>query len=136
MKTEIRQLEERVSQLEAEKVEKDKSLDNLKLKINHLESYTRRDNLLIEWVPESPNEDIKTKVVSFFRDTLKMKNANSIQITRVHRLGTPNFITPHNSPRPMTVIVRFNFYPDRDAVGPVGNSRTNITLCQKTTLKK
>ena len=116
MKIEIRQLEERVSELEAEKVQKDKSLENLKLDIIRLESYTRRDNLLIDGIPESPNEDIKTKVLSFFRDTLKLKNANSIQITRVHRLGTPNFITPHSSPRPRTVIVRFHFYPDRDAV--------------------
>ena len=44
MKTEIRQLEERVSRLEAEKVQKDKSLENLKLDIIRLENYTRRDN--------------------------------------------------------------------------------------------
>ena len=106
----------RVSQLEAEKVQKDKSLENLKLYIIRLESYTRRDNLLIDGIPESPNEYIKTKVLSFFRDTLKLKNANSIQITRVHRLGTPNFITPHSFPRPRTVIFRFHFYPDRDVV--------------------
>ena len=116
MKTELHKLENKISHLESEKIEQGKTLQKLQSEITQLESYTRRDNLLVDGIPETPNENIKDKMISFFRNTLKLPNANSIQLSRVHRLGKPNHMVPYSSSRPRTVIIRFQCYPDREAV--------------------
>ena len=113
---EVKKLEDRIIVLEREKEVQGRTIKKLQASLTDLESYTRRDNLLIDGILESPNEDPRKKVLSVFADILKIPGANSIQLSRVHRLGTPNHLMPHSSKRPRTIIIRFQFFPDREAV--------------------
>ena len=109
LKTEIKSLETKVLELESTIKQQDE-------KISGLEIYSRRDNLIIEGIPESPNEDIKSKILTFFVDKLGVSNGKDISISRVHRLGKPPHTTPHSVKRPRSVIVRFHYFPDREKI--------------------
>ena len=113
---EVKKLEDRIIVLEREKEVQGRTIKKLQASLTDLESYTRRDNLLIDGILESPNEDPRKKVLSVFADILEIPGANSMQLSRVHRLGTPNHLMPHSSKRPRTIIIRFQFFPDREAV--------------------
>ena len=106
--TKVNILQEEVIELQTENTQ-------LKEQIVKLETYQRRDNLIIDGLTESPHEDINVKVLTFFSDTLKICDGRSIQITRVHRLGRP-ITNPNPGQRPRQVIVRFHYYPDRERV--------------------
>ena len=109
LKAEIKTLETKVDELETIIKQQDE-------KIMSLEMYSRRDNLIIEGIPESPNEDIKSKILSFFVDNLGVPNGGDISLSRVHRLGKPPHRVAESVKRPRLVIIRFHYFPDRDRI--------------------
>ena len=91
--------------------------ENLKLKqkLNHLENYSRRDNLVIRGIAETKDEVCETIVKNFCKDKMKLDSVfiDSIKIVRCHRLGErqhgkPKWIRP--------IIVRFYNFGDRQQV--------------------
>ena len=89
--------------------EENKSLRN---QILALETYNRRENLVIENIPELADENCAHVVQTFFSKELKI--AHTIQLQRVHRLGKKSNQNETNPNRP--IIVRFLRYPDREEV--------------------
>ena len=86
--------------------------------LDYVENQTRRNNLRIDGVTESPGEtwaDKEAAVRKTFATSLKFseRQANDIRIERAHRTGGDN----HNhSGKPKTVVVKFESYKDRDTV--------------------
>ena len=81
--------------------------------IDYIENQTRRNNLRIDGVIESPAEtwaDTEAAVRKTFATSLKLseRHANDIRIERAHRTG--------ESGKPKTVVVKFESYKDRDTV--------------------
>ena len=109
-------LEEKVKTLQLKNEEQDTTIQRLSSEVTSLETYMRRDNLLIDGLAESPNEDIKLKVLNFFKDSLRVRRSNQIVISRVHRIGTLPPPRSYGVRRPRTVIVRFQYYPDREEI--------------------
>lgn len=86
-----------------------------------MENQSRRDNLLFDGIPESPNEtlnDCFKSVKSFFTTKLLLPDVDKIRIVRCHRLGPPRTTSANSKsqPRPRTVIVKFHWFADRQAV--------------------
>ena len=85
--------------------------------IDYIENQTRRNNLRIDGVIESPAEtwaDTKAAVrKTLATSSLKLseRHANDIRIERAHRTGGDN-----HSDRPKTIVVKFESYKDRDTV--------------------
>ena len=84
--------------------------------IDYMENQTRRNNLRIDGVIESPAEtwaDTEAAVRKTLVTSLKLseRHANDIRIERAHRTGGDN-----HSDRPKTVVVKFESYKDRDTV--------------------
>lgn len=92
----------------AEKAEK--KCDSLQEKINRLEAYNRRENLLILGIPETKDEQCKEIVMNFFTNDLKIDDARNIILQRVHR----NPYGRKGEPRP--IICRFAMFSDRQRV--------------------
>ena len=112
----IEVLESQISNLELKREEQDTVIAKLKDEINNLESYSRRDNLVLEGIQESPNENLRDKVVDFFKKKLKQQDASNIQLSRLHRLGRPLYHSNYAPVRPRPVIVRFQNFDERERV--------------------
>ena len=87
--------------------------DNLREKLLSLEVYVRRENLRFSGLVEDQNESpggCRKKVCDFFKNKLKIANAEKIEFQRCHRVG----IRKDNKHR--DIIVRFVRYGDRQTV--------------------
>ena len=97
----------------------------LKSEVVHLDSYMRRENLIIYNLPaQNINENCEKRVKAFFKDTLKIENSEDFKIVRCHRLNS------QSEPKPM--IVRFHFYGDRQQVWKARSSlaKTEISMSE------
>ena len=81
----------------------------LQERLNKLEAYNRRENLIIEGITETDNENCKAVVLRFFSESLCISDAENILLQRVHRLPAANKKT-----RP--IICRFALFSDRQKV--------------------
>ena len=101
----VTNMREEILQLRQE----NKKLEN---KVTNLECQSRRSNLNIDNVPESPGET-PTDTLRIFQNimanTLKIQTWKDIKIERCHRRPGPKS-------RPRPIIVKFNWYPDRELV--------------------
>ena len=96
----------------------------LQEKVINLESQSRRDNLILEGVPEAPNgsketqSDCVKKVLAILSNDMKITEANTIRIVRCHRLGQLRSTSTQNNSqaRPRAIIMKFHWYGDRDRV--------------------
>ena len=83
--------------------------------IDYIENQTRRNNLRIDGVIESPAEtwaDTEAAVRKTLAASLKLSERHAnIRIERAHRTGGDN-----HSDKPKTVVVKFESYKDRDTV--------------------
>ena len=84
-------------------------------RVDYQEDYSRRNNLRIDGVGESPREKwevTEEKVRRILKDNLQMEN---VQLERVHRVGptTPPYPTGP-LPRPRTIIAKFSHFADRE----------------------
>ena len=90
--------------------------ENTRLKgyVNHLDNYSRRNNLVIGGIEESNEEHCEQLVLTFFKDKLKLDDdtVNAIKIDRCHRLGKR---LAHVT-RPRSLIVRFRDFSDRQCI--------------------
>ena len=71
------------------------------------EAYSRRDNLIINGIPEMPNEDLVQKVKDIMRIDMKCdhRKINDMKFTRVHRLKNRK-----------KTIVKFHYYQDKEYI--------------------
>jgi hypothetical protein len=80
-----------------------------------LDNYSRRENLKFSGIPENDNEqssETRQTMLQLFENKLDIADASSMKIQRCHRLG----YTKDRAKYPREVIIRFAYYPDRDAV--------------------
>ena len=81
-----------------------------------LESQSRRDNLKIAGIPESPGEeswsDCKEKVYSILETQMEIPHARDIRITRCHRLGPKR----RDAKKPRSIIFKLHWFGDRELI--------------------
>ena len=97
------------TQLEAANTQNDnmaKKVFQLTEKLNKLESYNRRENLLFDGIKQEPEEDCEKVMRKFFQDKLGI--FDDIKFQRVHRL-------PYNKD-PNPIICSFVLFSDRQNV--------------------
>ena len=105
-----------------EKLEKAKLLSmckKLQDQVTKVESQSRRDNLLIDGLAEYDGENCEALVRDLMRSKLKLDSVDGIQLVLCHRLG----VWRRGSPRPRTMIIKFQWYGDRMRVW---KSRKNL----------
>ena len=85
-------------------------LDHSKRRILHLETYSRKRNVVLEGFGERKGEEILTFVTTFFSEKMHLPPTISENIDIVHRYGK----SLHGRPRP--IIVRFTKISTRDSV--------------------
>ncbi len=85
---------------------------NLCDSITQQETYTKRDNLLFDMIPEVGNEDCEMRIHEVFVKDLQMDNAEvyKIKIVRCHRLNKAK------EGKIRTIICRFHVHGDRENV--------------------
>ena len=77
-------------------------------RITQLDSYGRRSNLIFYGLTQKPNENCSDTVKTVLKTKLGIENVEAMRFERCHRTPAPI------DPKP--VIVRFNWYQDRDSV--------------------
>ncbi len=82
-----------------------------------MECHSRRDNLILDGIPETPGEtdhDCYLKLVNVFEQNLQIPRDSDIKIVRCHRLGPSPPPGGHRRPRP--IIFKFHWYGDRTLI--------------------
>ena len=108
LENEVGKLQTQVQELLAEQ----KQLKEHNLKI---ESQSRRDNLVLDGVAETPGENDTVclqKVYDILENKLQIPDARSIRIVRCHRLGQHR----QNNQRPRSIIFKLHWYGDRQTI--------------------
>ena len=102
--------------------------ENIKLQEHLLknECQERRNNLIIEGIPQKINEtdkDCLESVYEFLEKQMKIDNVRDIKVTRCHRKpGKPRYNPKTNLPKPHAVIVKLHYYPDKDLIWRARNT--------------
>lgn len=76
-------------------------IQSLKLQVDDLDSYNRRNALLFSGIEEKNNEDCKALLLEIIRSTMNFSDMQASSILSCHRLGTKN--SSHSRP----ILVRF-----------------------------
>lgn len=122
VKKTVRDIEKRVSQCEVKLADLNKQHKILYDRVVYLESQSRRDNLRLEGVPETPpgvKEDCNKIVYEVLSQKLSIPNARSIKIVRCHRLGPPpraNNGVGSRNPHPRPILFKLHWFGDRQAI--------------------
>ena len=74
---------EKISNLESIIQKQQEQIDSLIERVSDLDEYSRKPNLIIEGLSESPNENVMIKVETMFRETLGI---DGIAISTAHRM--------------------------------------------------
>jgi hypothetical protein len=119
--TTIEKLVSEVNTCKLNNVSLKKDNENLLIKINDLEQYSRNYNLEFQGVPESPNENTYTIVanISSFLGT----NLNPGDIEYCHRLGK----SVRNPNKPPTIVAKFYSRQVKEAIIAGKKKKKNIT---------
>ena len=94
-----------------EMVEIKEEMERIKRQVDYLDDYSRRNNLRISGLPESPREtwqQCQVKVTNFFQTHFNM----TPDFERVHRVGR----TTRPNGKPRDIVARFCRYKERDNV--------------------
>ena len=105
VKNDVSELEGKLQKITIEANEAKTALHSLKYDHAKLDTYIRRDNLIIQQVPVKHQEDCDSLVRGIFKQ-MKVDGANHMRFVRVHRLKG-------NSQDPPPIICRFSHYEDR-----------------------
>ena len=106
-------VEDGKANLEKSNKKHEEDLNKLRLQLLNYEVYQRRENLRFYGIREEvAEEDTKETLYSFMENQLKMSNARSIELQRVHRVGKRGF----TQAKPRAIIARFLRYTDREAI--------------------
>ena len=82
----------------------------------YLEAYSRRENIIFENILQATDKEDTESVLRIFLETeLGYKDANTVEIQRVHRLGKKR---DEEKPRP--IIARFLRYKDCEEILSMG----------------
>ncbi|XP_068729122.1 tropomyosin-2-like [Montipora capricornis] len=82
----------------------------------YLEAYSRRENIIFENILQVTDKEDTESVVRIFLETeLGYKDANTVEIQRVHRLGKKR-----DKEKPRQIIARFLRYKDCEEIFSVG----------------
>lgn len=104
----VQKLQNELAQVTCDRDEAQKKMSQVNERMNKLESYMRRENLLFEGIEETKNENCKDVLIKIFRDKLNIENAEKMQIHRSHRLEFNKKVNP--------IFCRFASFDDRQAV--------------------
>ena len=111
----IKELEEKSCLLENDLELANQKISSLRLqnetcqeRVNQLDNYIKRSNLIFRGVPESDHEDCEGKLRQILVTKLQLNDAENFRFERCHRMNV------RFKPRP--IICRFNYFPDRNAV--------------------
>ena len=116
-------LEKKIVNSEADINEFRFKIKSIQDRLIYMESQSRRENLLIDGIPEVAGQENCLKTVyEIFEKSLKIDNAKDIKIVRCHRMGPPRQQRGANT-RPRPIIVKFHWFGDREKVW---NSRKNL----------
>lgn len=85
-------------------------IERLTNAVEHLERYSRRENVVLFNIKEDENEDVKTDVVRLFNQCVKTKAWSKDDLQRAHRLGKKT------EGRSRPIIVRFLRSADQQSV--------------------
>ncbi len=102
-------------------------MSKLEENVIRIEAQSRRDNMLLDGIEETADEDCAKKVREVFKNTLKLDNVDNMQIIRCHRLGEKR----RGSKKPRTVIIKFHWFGDRTKVRQARkqHGKTSIPKC-------
>ena len=93
----------------------EKRNSDLEEHVQRLETYSRKNNLLIKGIPETgPNEDAVQISKDFLANNLKLQNPENVVLQAAHRLGKPPHLQSKSVRRPRDIIVRFLSLSDRN----------------------
>ncbi len=111
--SEIKDTQGKMMNVDARLKEEERKVINLQARVYELDSYSRRWNLKLHGVAESPTENVKEKVTEICQNILPDgQNVPQNFIDVAHRLGK----SPSNHPSPRPIIIRFSLRSYRDAV--------------------
>ena len=128
----VSDISERFERLEGSLNTADQRYHNLQMQYRQLheriisiESQSKRDNLLIDGIPEpqpgqkETSDDCLRLAREFFTKQLKLKNVENIRIVRCHRHGRPLSTGSGSGPRsrPSAIILQFHWFGDREMDG-------------------
>ena len=104
-------LEVQLKELAGETQKNQELINEINTKNLYLESYSRRENIKFTNIKEVPsidgrNEDTEEVLCGFLQLHLGFKDANSVEIRRVHRVGK------NKDGRPQPILARFLRYKD------------------------
>jgi ribA/ribD-fused uncharacterized protein len=108
-----KQANDEVKRLSDENIKLKNDMCELSRKLVHLESQSRRDNLLFDGISEGHEYEtwaVSEQKVKDVLKQMKVPNYNQIQFERVHRMGD------QRPDRPRTIIAKFSRFKDREAV--------------------
>ena len=87
-------------------------MEAMKVQLDNLEGHSRRNNLRINGIAGSINEnwsDSEAKVREFIKNDLDLPAMETVQIERAHRIKSKD-------PKKCTILVKFNSYKDRECI--------------------
>ena len=123
-------VDEQLKKLHSESVKTNDDVSETRKKLLYLETYSRRENLKFEGIPErnsqqipeeengtgqqgkAPTENTQAVLTEFLENVLGIQKAHGIEFQRVHSLGKP---TKEND-KDRVIIARFLRYKDRERV--------------------
>lgn len=120
LKTNIKNVEERFTSIETKTTKDSLDLQVLKLEkeeikeqLLHMDSYSRRDNLLFSGIADNRDERdymAKRKLLDIMKNNMGLQDVDQFKIVRCHRLG------PFRYGRMRDIIIRFHYFGDRSLV--------------------
>ena len=114
LRKELKKRDERIAGLEEQ-------VKFLKMDVDRLEQYSRRNSLRLSGIPEAEGEDPVNKTISILNDTLKATPPiKSSEIDRIHRVGK----MPTDG-RPRQILIKFATYQARKRVMDTRTSLKN-----------
>ena len=114
LKTDNIKMSTELKTLQTERLKTSEGLLSSATRMEYLEGQSRRNNLVFEGLPESPNEtwaESEDKVRKLLVENLKMGPQHAIEMERAHRTGKP---AQNGRSRP--VVVKFLRYKDKQTV--------------------
>lgn len=111
VREEVMQLHAVLEKKDAEITQLNTRIDDLELKLDQAEQYSRRNCIRIAGLPESENEDTTSVTMELINDTMALDPPLELQeVDRLHRVGKPD------SQKPRGIIVKFATYRSRARV--------------------
>lgn len=101
-------------------------MQRMENKVNEIDAYSRRMNLKLYGIHESPGEDIRSKVITTLLVVLPDKNRVEAAVDVVYRLGRHKDINGGNTTRPRPVIIKFSKQDTRDAIWSASRSNEHL----------